>query len=78
MASMMAKSLTSFRTYRWRGLGPGWPRWGAAPGAPPGCSTQSPPPLPGWVARLPGWPKGAHPCGEVAAAPEALEHSAEE
>lgn len=43
MVRMMAKSLTSFRTCRWRGLGLGWPGLGAAPGTPPGRSTQSHP-----------------------------------
>ena len=43
MARMMAKSLTSFRTCRWRGLSPGWLGWGAAPGAPLGRSARSHP-----------------------------------
>lgn len=78
MARMMAKSLTSFRTCRWRGLVLGWTGWGAAPGPPLGRSTQSRPPLPGWVAVPPGCSKDAHPRREVAAAPEALEDGARE
>lgn len=73
MARMMAKSLTSFRTCRWRGLVLGWPGQGPAPGTPPEPSTS-----PGRVAMQPGWPKDAHPRREVAAAPEALECSAGE
>lgn len=43
MARMMAKSLTSFRTCRWRGLGLGWLGQGAAPGTHLGRSTHSHP-----------------------------------
>lgn len=69
MARMTAKSLTSFRTCRWRGLGQA--------GRAGGC-TQSHPHTSGTGAMSLGWLRDAHPHREVAAAPEALEGDAEE